>query len=343
MRFGLFDWLDDTGRDLADTYARRLEMVQLADRLGYYCYHVAEHHQTPLSMLPSPNLFLAAASQRSSRLRLGVLAYLLPFYQPLRLLEEIAMMDQLSRGRLELGLSRGASQFEMASYGVTAEESRAIFDEALQVILQGLSSGTINHHGKYFNFDGVQTRLRPFQKPYPPLWYPTSNVESIPWLASQGMSAIFALHLAPSIEAVWQMIARYRESYEAHQHDANRLNGHVVEPNFGFAVHVHVAETDEQAVKQARESWKHFFESFAYLWVKHGMGDRYVGRSDFDQLMAEGKMLVGSPATVRERLRGHVQAADGNYMVGSFSWGNFTPEQVLTSVELFAREVMPFV
>jgi alkanesulfonate monooxygenase SsuD/methylene tetrahydromethanopterin reductase-like flavin-dependent oxidoreductase (luciferase family) len=341
VRFALFDWLDDTGRDLGDTYEQRLQMVEAADRLGYYCYHVAEHHATPLSMLPSPNLFLAAASQRTERIRLGVLAYLLPFYQPLRLLEEIAMMDQLSHGRLEVGLSRGVSQFEMAGYGVTAEKSRAMFNEALDVLLMGLSTGKVDYHGTYCSYDGIETRLRPVQRPYPPLWYPTSNLESIPWLAGQGLSAVFALHLAPSLDGVWQMIARYRQEYEAHKADAGRINGHVAEPNFGFTIHVHVAETDEQAVRQARASWRHFFHSFEYLWVKHGMGDRYAGRSDFDQLLQQGKLAVGSPATVRELLKRHVEAAQGNYVIGSFSWGNFSPEQVLTSLELFAKEVMP--
>ena len=341
MKFALFDWLDDAGRDLGETYRQRLSMVELADRLGYYCYHVAEHHSTPLSMLPSPNLFLAAASQRTSRIRLGVLAYLLPFYQPLRLLEEIAMMDQLSGGRLEVGLSRGVSQFEMATYGLSAEESRATFDEALEVILQGLSTGRVDFHGKYFTYDGVETRLRPVQRPYPPLWYPTSNADSIPWIASQGLSAVFALHLAPSLDGVWQMIRRYRQEYEAHKSDANRINGHVSEPNFGFTIHIHVAETDEQAIAQARDSWRHFFESFSYLWVKHGMADRYQNRSEFDQLLSEGKLAVGSPATVREQLQRYVAAADGNYVIGSFSWGNFSPEQIQTSLELFAGEVMP--
>jgi alkanesulfonate monooxygenase SsuD/methylene tetrahydromethanopterin reductase-like flavin-dependent oxidoreductase (luciferase family) len=341
LRFALFDWLDDTGRELGETYQQRLRMVELADQLGYYCYHVAEHHSTPLSMLPSPNLFLAAASQRTSRIRLGVLAYLLPFYQPLRLMEEIAMLDQLSKGRLEVGLSRGASQFEMASYGVSADESRAMFNEALDVILMGLTTGQVDYHGKYYTYDEIETRLRPVQRPYPPLWYPTSNAESIPWIASQGLSAVFALHLAPSLDAVWQMIDRCRQEYEAHKSDAHRLNSHVPEANYGFTIHVHVAETDEQAVRQARESWQHFFGSFAYLWVKHGMGDRYNNRSDFDQLLREGKLAVGSPATVREQLKRYVEAAGGNYVIGSFSWGNFSPEQILTSLELFAKEVMP--
>src|SRR5712692_10006081 len=144
MKFGLFDWLDDTGRDVGETYEQRLRMLELADRLGYYCYHVAEHHATPLSMLPSPNLFLAAASQRTSRIRLGVLAYLLPFYQPLRLLEEIAMMDQLSKGRLEVGLSRGPSPYEMATYGLRMEESRAVFNEAMEIVLGGLATGQVD-------------------------------------------------------------------------------------------------------------------------------------------------------------------------------------------------------
>src|SRR5579862_5745486 len=316
-------------------------MLELADTAGFYCYHIAEHHATPLSMVPSPNLFLAAASQRTSRIRLGVLAYLLPFYQPLRLLEEIAMMDQLTRGRLEVGLSRGASPFEMATYGLEAEHSRDMFNEALDIILTGLSSGRIDHHGAYYQYDNVETRLRPVQQPYPPLWYPTSNKDSIPWLASQGLSTVFAAHLAPTLDEARQMLQIYDQELIAHSGDGKRLNGHIKDPNYGLSFHVHVAETDRQAVAQARESWKHFFENFSYLWVKHGQASRFEHRNDFDQMLGEGKFLVGSPATVREQLSRAYQGAKANYFVGSFCWGSFTPEQVLTSIDLFAREVMP--
>jgi alkanesulfonate monooxygenase SsuD/methylene tetrahydromethanopterin reductase-like flavin-dependent oxidoreductase (luciferase family) len=256
-------------------------------------------------------------------------------------MEEIAMMDQLSGGRLEVGLSRGASQFEMASFGVTLEESRARFQEALDVILTGLSTGQVDYHGTYYRYDHVETRIRPVQRPYPPLWYPTSNAESIPWIAQQGLNTIFALHLAPSVEQVWAMLARYKQELEASKGAAKRLNGHVQEPAYGFSMHVHIAETDEQAIRQARESWKHFFGNFSYLWVKHGMGDRYENRSEFQQLFDEGKFLIGSPATVREQLKRYVAAAGCNYFLGSFCWGNFTPEQILKSVDLFSTEVMP--
>src|ERR1051325_5191520 len=99
VRFGMFDWLDESGRDQGERDEERLRMLELADRLGFYAYHLAEHHATELSTVPSPNLFLSAVAQRTQHLRLGPLSYILPTYNPLRLLEEICMLDQLSNGR----------------------------------------------------------------------------------------------------------------------------------------------------------------------------------------------------------------------------------------------------
>src|ERR1041385_5885087 len=109
VRFGMFDWLDESGRGQGETYEERLRMLELADRRGFYAYHLAEHHQTELSTVPSPNLFLSAVAQRTQQLRLGAPSYILPLYAPLRLLEEICMLDQLSGGRVEFGLSRGST------------------------------------------------------------------------------------------------------------------------------------------------------------------------------------------------------------------------------------------
>src|SRR5919206_1183770 len=168
IHFGIFDWLDESGRGIGTTYEERLRMLELADRSGFYGYHLAEHHATELSTVPSPNLFLAAAAQRTRRLRLGPLSVILPLYNPLRLLEEICMLDQLSQGRLEVGIGRGSSPYEGLRFGVKRDESRAMFDEALDVLVQGLSTGKITHHGKYFQYDQVVTFLRPAQQPYPP-------------------------------------------------------------------------------------------------------------------------------------------------------------------------------
>ena len=160
VRFAIFDWLDESGREQRETYEERLRMLELADRAGFYSYHLAEHHATELSTVPSPNLFLAAVAQRTRRLRLGPLSYILPLYDPVRLLEEICMLDQLSGGRLELGLSRGSTGEHIDG---DPDKARAVFNEALEVILMGLSTGEIDYHGAHFEYDHVITRLRPAQ------------------------------------------------------------------------------------------------------------------------------------------------------------------------------------
>src|SRR5262245_46947483 len=138
--FGLFDWIDRTATPLHQLYEERLRLLEVADTAGFFCYHLAEHHATPLGMAPSPALFLAAAAQRTRRIRLGPLVYLLPLYNPLRLIEEVSMLDQLSGGRLELGVGRGVVPYELRYFGVDPDETRAIFDEALAVLLAGLTN-----------------------------------------------------------------------------------------------------------------------------------------------------------------------------------------------------------
>ncbi len=118
MKFGVFDHMDDAGLPLGQLYADRLQLVEAYDRAGLRGYHLAEHHSTPLGCAASPGLFLAAAAQRTRTLRFGPLVYLLPFYHPLRLIEEICMLDQMSGGRLELGVGRGVSPFETKAYGL---------------------------------------------------------------------------------------------------------------------------------------------------------------------------------------------------------------------------------
>ncbi len=192
MEFGIFDWIDRDPLVLADTYEQRLQVIAAADALGYWCYHLAEHHGTPLGMAPAPGLFLAAASQRTRRIRLGPLVYLLPLYNPVRLAEEICMLDHLSRGRLELGIGRGASPYELAMLNVDVAETKAMFDEALDIILMGLTTGRVDYAGEHYTFRDVLIPTRPYQQPYPPLWYPTSNPASMPWVGEQRFNLLFA-------------------------------------------------------------------------------------------------------------------------------------------------------
>src|ERR1700754_4934624 len=117
MEFGIFDHLDRSPASLADYYDERLAIVELFDRAGFFGYPFAEPHATPLGMAPSPSVFLAAVAQRTKRLRFGPMIYALPLYHPIRMIEEICMLDQMSHGRLEMGFGRGSVGIELAYYG----------------------------------------------------------------------------------------------------------------------------------------------------------------------------------------------------------------------------------
>jgi alkanesulfonate monooxygenase SsuD/methylene tetrahydromethanopterin reductase-like flavin-dependent oxidoreductase (luciferase family) len=338
MLFSLFEWLDESGRDLGETYEERLRMLEYADNAGFYCYHLAEHHNTELSTVPSPNLFLSAVAQRTRRIRLGPLSYVLPAYNPLRLLEEICMLDQLSNGRLELGVSRGSSPHEGLIFGVARDDSRGLYEESLDIIIAGLTTGELSYHGKYFQYEGTRTRLHPRQRPYPPLWYPTSNPESIAYAAAHGFHTIVSPGISPTYV---EMLQHYRAEYEAHRHDPHRLNGHVEQPHVGISAQVHVAETDALARAQAKPAYELFWHNFTERYVRVGAAERFIGRGDFDTDIERGGLVVGSPETVRRNLAPKLARAHANYFLGSFSWGSLTLDQILSSLDLFTREVMP--
>jgi alkanesulfonate monooxygenase SsuD/methylene tetrahydromethanopterin reductase-like flavin-dependent oxidoreductase (luciferase family) len=340
IRFSMFDWLDESGRGMADDYEDRLIMLEQAEKVGFYAYHLAEHHGTTLSQTPSPNVFLSSVAQRTKTLRLGALTYLLPHYHPIRLLEELCMMDQLSHGRLEIGVSRGSSPHEGERLGVKREDSRGMYEEALEILVQGFKTGNLDYHGKYFQLEGLKTHFRPYQKPYPPMWYPTTNPESVPILAAQGFSTAFSINLHGNVDQIAQQVRVYRETYQAHSDDSDRINGHVSEPFIGLSSLIHIAETDSKALEQARRGQAKWFDNFTRRYFERG-DNKYANAPTYDDLIAGGKILVGSPGKIREQLGDYFERTGANYFLGAFAFGDLTREQILTSVDLFAQEVMP--
>src|SRR5438876_4010722 len=143
MEFGVFDHLDKNDRPLARYYAERLEVIAAYERAGFYAYHVAEHHLTDLGMAPSPSVFLAAVASRTTRLRFGPMIFAAPLYHPLRLLEEICMLDQMSGGRLEMAFGRGALGAEVRFFDVDPEQTEKMHEEAVGFILEGLREGAV--------------------------------------------------------------------------------------------------------------------------------------------------------------------------------------------------------
>ena len=213
IKFGVFDHIERRNDSLDRLYQGRLELLREYDAAGFFCYHVAEHHATPLGMAPSPGIFLAAAAQCTRQIHLGPLVYLLPLYNPLRLISEICMLDHISNGRLEIGVGRGVSPFELAYYGISFMDSREIFDEALDVIVDGLRNERLSHRGPHYRFDSVPMELTPKQRPNPPFWYGVSTPESLMAAARRGMNMVT---LGPT-SMVKDLGTRYREEVARHK------------------------------------------------------------------------------------------------------------------------------
>lgn len=325
MEFGIFDWQELTGRPLGEQYRARLELVQAAERLGFFCYHLSEHHGSELSSTPSPGIFLAAAAAATSRIHLGPLVYTLPYYHPLRLAEEICMLDQLSAGRLEVGIGRGVSPAELALYGLTPESARARFDESLEIILATFDRDRLTHHGAAYDFDDVPVLLRPHQLPHPPIWYPSSGKANLPWAAAQGWNTVF---LGP-LDSVADSVDLYR---------ANLPPGAVAK--IGVMRLVVVAERDEEA-------WSRALPAVAAHRAHHGVrssvatGAGSVDPEELRRLVATGIVAVGSPERVAEQVAAMIEATGVDYFVLAPVFGDLDGAWGTRCIELFAERVVP--
>jgi alkanesulfonate monooxygenase SsuD/methylene tetrahydromethanopterin reductase-like flavin-dependent oxidoreductase (luciferase family) len=331
MKFGIFDHMDDAGVPHGELFAGRLRLAEAYDRSGFHGYHLAEHHGTPIGCAASPGIFLAALAQRTEKLRFGPLVYLLPFYHPLRLIEEICMLDQMSGGRLELGIGRGVSPFETANYALDFSQTGAMYHEAFQVLLKGLAADELTFEGKFYRFDKVPMVLKPVQRPHPPLWYGVSIPDNADWPAQNDVNIV---SLAPPV-AVRPIFERYLAT--------RRKLGKATATFYGVGRHVVVADTDAQALAIARRAYPRWRANFLWLFARHGAAPRVAAHypATFDELAGLQTGVAGSPQTVRDFIAAEIDATGPNYFAPWLAFGDMTLDEALHSVDLFAREVMP--
>jgi alkanesulfonate monooxygenase SsuD/methylene tetrahydromethanopterin reductase-like flavin-dependent oxidoreductase (luciferase family) len=330
MEFGVFDHVDRNAMPLSAFYAMRLKIVEAYDRGGFRSYHIAEHHATPVGMAPSPGVFLAAVAQRTKRLRFGPLVYLLPLYHPVRLVEEICMLDQMSGGRLELGVGRGVSPFEVGYYGVDPQARAAMHEEALAIVKQGLTQRRIDFSGRFYTFHDVPMELEPFQKPMPPLWVGVERPDGAERAARAGSNAITA-HPVSDAKLIYDS---YRREF-ATAHPGESL------PRIGLARFIVIADTDDEALNLARRAYPVWQQSLTYLARKHNVPTQNPRPPDFDSIRHGGRGIAGSSETVARELKAQLAEAGANYCVGQFAFGDLTLDEVLRTIDLFTREVMP--
>ncbi|HEX9465757.1 MAG TPA: LLM class flavin-dependent oxidoreductase [Alphaproteobacteria bacterium] len=330
MDFGIFDHLDRYDIPLQEYYESRLKLIEAYDRAGFYCYHVAEHHATPLGMAPSPSVFMAAIAQRTKRLRIGTLVYALPLYHPLRMIEEICMLDHMSGGRVDIGFGRGSSPVELMYYGQKPEEAQRVYAEALELIIQGLTQKTLTFRGETFRFENVPMEIAPLQQPHPPIWYGVHAPDSAARAAKKGLHTV-SLDPVPETRASFD---RYREVWRETRGDSPL-------PKMGLGRFIVIAETDAAALAAARRAYLVWHHSFTYLFKLHNRTQAHPRPPDFDGVIKSGQGIAGSPRTVAEFLKAQVRDTGANYVVGQFAFGDLTLAESLASVELFRQHVMP--
>jgi len=232
-----FGWRDRSV-PLEDIYARALERIEIMDKTGYDAVWLAEHHFSSYSVCPSVHLMAMQVAARTKRLRIGTAVTLAAFYHPLRIAEEIALVDVLSGGRINWGAGRGFDPVEFANFGITSEESADRFREAVDIVLGAWNNERLTYEGKFNSYKEVEVLPKPAQTPHPPVWMAASSEGALDWAADEGHAILMDPHSAHD------EIARKQRYYEE-RHAAT--HGNTPTADRPIARLVALGETEEEA------------------------------------------------------------------------------------------------
>ncbi|MDE2785440.1 MAG: LLM class flavin-dependent oxidoreductase [Chloroflexota bacterium] len=363
MEIGLYDVLDQAQMEshalAADVYDEHIRGAQEAEQMGYKYYFSIEHQSSDVSFMSSPSVYLTALARATSAMRFGVMIYQLPFHHPIRLAEEVAMLDHLSRGRVEFGAGTGVTYHEFLRWNVDFDRRRAISEEALDIILMAWKEGSVTYEGEFFKFDEVLSTPDTYQKPHPPVWFGCHSAASFEYSAKQNF------HVSQNIDTdpvIAEKFETWRKLWRAEGHDTPM-------PKTFLTRHVHVAETDAKAREQAEP----FLATAAFpSAIPEGKGRDIIGETrigygpfgmrgedpgtperaelrrtfreraqSYDFWIDNGIALVGSPETVAKRLRDQHDLIGHDIFCARHLFGYIDPDAAKRSIQLFAEEVMP--
>lgn len=341
-------------RKLGMTAARRYEQLwrelEVCDELGFDFGFTVEHHFNPNeSWMPSPSIYCAAAAARTRRMRHGPMGYVVPLYNPLRIAEDAAVLDNILNGRLELGPVSGIVPDFFTPYGADFQNRRAIGHESVAFVKQALSArGAFSFDGPFHRYVNVTLSVKPLQRPHPPLWMHSRDAETLALLAREGVHTGY-LFLVPRGEVT----PRYKDYLELWAQA-----GHQQKPNIGYWVLVYVDETDEKAVARAKPYFSYCFTRVFGTRAEGGIGylrlaENFAKRGDpggaeiarhavdLDYLLAHNLAFVGAPATVAKQIKAAATEGLFNTVLGEFNIGDIAEEDLMRSIRLFATEVIP--
>jgi alkanesulfonate monooxygenase SsuD/methylene tetrahydromethanopterin reductase-like flavin-dependent oxidoreductase (luciferase family) len=342
---------------MADVYDEHVRLAQQLEQDGWHSYFVIEHQNSPVGRITAPSVYLTAIARATSVLRVGAMMWQLPFYHPIRLAQEVAMLDHLSRGRVEFGTGIGVHEHEFIRWGVDYYKRAAIAEEVIKIVKMAWTQDEVTFEGKFFRFDEALPQPKPFQKPYPPIWAAVHSDAAVEFAARNNYNVSQNLD---TDEVVARKFDLYRRIWRECNHPGPM-------PRIFLQRQVHVAETDEKAHEEARR----FIASreggavpvgggpiaqTRIGWGTHarGMGsdserpdDKARGEtmrmaaSSYEFNISSGLAVVGSPDTVIRKLEAGKKQIGYDIFCTNHEIGRMPRELVANSIKLFGKYVVP--
>lgn len=340
------------------TYKNHVEAWIELEKQGFDGVAINEHHGTPFGLGNSPNLMAAALSQVTERLKILIYANLLPIHEPLRLAEELAMLDCMTNGRLIAGVGRGAPR-EYKIFNVPMSESRGRFNEAFEVMRRAWTDDRFSFDGEFYKFDDVSIWPRPMQQPHPPVWVPlTGSKETIEWAAAHDAAITPGIFPGPMREDTIRYFAQCQAKY-----------GRTVDPNkISIMVDCYVADSKDQAVEEYGPHLMYLFNTllrYDQVWQEDVKKQGYYSSTAFEHLRQGAKgtlaeddtvfnewtidtvrgaaqqMPIGSADEVVERIIAECNDAGANNVLLVCNRGDIPHEMYLNQIRRIGQEVLP--
>ena len=312
-------------------YEQILEQVALAEELGWECFMFNEHHFLGYGgPIANPAVLLAAAAARTSKIHLGPCIAILPLRHPLHSAEDYAMVDAISGGRLEFGIGSGNTEMDYKVFGVTRENDRQRLHEALEIVLKAWGQDHASHRGEFWRFDELTLYPRPMQQPHPPIWVAGTSAEGLGWAGRQGYHIMTVGHPHPPEKVYLGVEAWKRGLIEAGFDPSNK--------HCQFHVRTHVHEDSEQAKLTGMAAVKRYDEISR-------IGRRSLSAApaeyDWEMMLATGRNNYGNPEQCIRNIRNAMKNYYFDTLTTTFNFGAIPHTEIMKSMRLFAREVMP--
>jgi alkanesulfonate monooxygenase SsuD/methylene tetrahydromethanopterin reductase-like flavin-dependent oxidoreductase (luciferase family) len=350
MRFGTYFFLQATpGRRHADIIQHELDQMVLSEELGFDEVWLTEHHFIDYGLSVDPATLASAVASRTSKVRIGLAAAILPFHDPIRIAEQLALVDIISGGRLDVGVGRGNRPSEFIGYRIPLVESRERFDEAVQIIQRAWTAERFRYDGRFFQIPEVRVIPKPLQEPHPPLYQVCVSPDSIESTALRGWPMLNSLLFGSA-----DQLTASRDRYVATLQKAGRSAAEIAAllARWGVSRQIYVAPTDAQALAETRAAEMWYQEAFCKFLIPERIEESHptlqpgframaerLSKVTWEGLVAE-TLAFGSPETVARHVEEMRQMGVGQLMCW-MNFGGLPQDRVRRSMELFAREVMP--